>query len=125
MDDQTLVKFCAGCDRELEVCDWDGDSDYCDRCLLWQTQQQWIDDTERWLHAIASERGWTCKPCGRSQVSQSRYYIVSRADDELKIRISEHSYGSSLGCFCDYSLVFPPGSGTADSTLDHVRNRLC
>ncbi len=117
--------FCSDCGRELELCDWDGIGDLCEKCEQENAAIEWIDSTETKVRELAAEHGWDFERTGGTG---SRYYELTRNngldDDEqewqaIKLRISDHA---TAYCSEDISLT-KDGSGD-DHTLDSLKNAL-
>lgn len=107
--------FCKGCERELALCDWDGESDFCDSCQAENEAIEWIDSTAAEVKAAAARHGWEIESVSHSKETKSRYFRLSRRGRELKVRVSDHS---TAYCSEDVSLAFD--GGPDDHTIEQL-----
>lgn len=91
-----MCDFCRDCDREIDADTLAGEAGQCESCYQSDLSIEWMDAAQATIVATATAHGWSVDEGSRSGLS-SRYVEVSRGDDTLTIRISDHVSSVSRG----------------------------
>lgn len=106
--------FCEDCEAIIGL-----HESRCERCEKRHTAMQWIDETAATVESLAIKNGWSVDSTNRASETMSRYISLSRENDVLTVRVSDHG-----SCYCseDISLAMSPGGD--DHSIETLIARL-